>query len=113
MASSDCTELAFFSHDIGHALDVHAAEVTGSTSPSLLIRDAELSKQAFPGSLVRLDDGQTYVVDLSGGVYKGTDGAVCLQLKPLAGGPAKRWYPKELDQRGPRARRRSSAGAGP
>ena len=41
MASSDCTELAFFSHDIGHALDVHAAEVTGSTSPSLLIRDAD------------------------------------------------------------------------
>ena len=98
MASSDRSELAFFSHDIGHALDVHAAELTGSMSPSLLIRDAELGKQAFPGSLVRLDDGQTYVVDLSGGVYKGTDGAVCLQLKPLAGGPAKRWYPKELAQ---------------
>ena len=98
MAAADNPLLAFFSSSVCRALDEHAADLSGSRPPSLLIRDGKQGKQSFPGSIVRLRDSSTHVVALKGGVYQPSEDVVCLQLSPLAGGQAKRWYPAELAQ---------------
>ena len=98
MAAADNPLLAFFSSSVCRALDEHAADLSGSRPPSLLIRDGKQGKQSFPGSVVRLKDNSTHVVALKGGVYQPSEDVVCLQLSPLAGGQAKRWYPAELAQ---------------
>ena len=98
MAAANNPLLAFFSSSVCRALDEHAADLSGSRPPSLLIRDGKQGKQSFPGSIVRLRDSSTHVVALKGGVYQPSEDVVCLQLSPLAGGQAKRWYPAELAQ---------------
>ena len=98
MAAANNPLLAFFSSSVCRALDEHAADLSGSRPPSLLIRDGKQGKQSFPGSVVRLKDNSTHVVALKGGVYQPSEDVVCLQLSPLAGGQAKRWYPAELAQ---------------
>ena len=92
MAAAVNSLLAFFSSGVCRALDEHAADLSGSRSPSLLIRVGKQGKQSFPGSIVRLKDGSTHVVALKGGVYQPSEDVVCLQLSPLAGGQAKRLF---------------------
>ena len=59
--------------------------------------DEERARQAFPGSVVRLKDGSYHVVAHKNGVVKFND-ATCLQLTPIAGGRAPRYYPDDLAQ---------------
>ena len=64
---------------------------------AFLLKNATQARQAFHGSVLRRRDGTYHVVDFTGGV-KTSGEAVCLMLKPLAGGPAKQFYPAELAQ---------------
>ena len=86
-----------FSAGVTKAFYSHGADVTGTWPPSLLILDEERARQAFPGSVVRLKDGSYHVVAHKNGVVKFND-ATCLQLTPIAGGRAPRYYPDDLAQ---------------
>ena len=94
----DSSAFAFFSSGLARALDEHTATLSRVLPPSLLIRDEKQGKQSFPGSIVRLRDGSTLVVGLTGGTYTHSDGTFCLQLSPMTGGQAKRWLPGDLAQ---------------
>ena len=74
MTVADSSSFAFFSSGLAHALDEHTVTVSGILPPSLLIRDDKQGKQSFPGSIVRLRDGSTLVIGLTGGTYKHSDG---------------------------------------
>ena len=93
MPVADSSSFAFFSSGLAHALDEHTVTVSGVFPPSLLIRDDKQGKQSFPGSIVRLRDGSTLVIGLTGGTYTHSDGVNCLQLSAMTGGQAKRWFP--------------------
>ena len=86
-----------FSAGVTKAFYSHAADLTGTWPPSLLIQDEEKARQAFPGSVVRLKDGSYHVVALKNGVVKSND-ATCLHLTPIAGGRAPRYYSDDLAQ---------------
>ena len=88
--------LADFSDGASDVIDALVASTTGVRSPSLSVRgDGQQARQANAGSLVRLTDGTYHVIAFTNGVQVRAD-AVCLRLKPLAGGQAKDFYPAEL-----------------
>ena len=74
------------------------AERTGVPCPAFLLKNATQARQAFHGSVLRRRDGAYHIVDFTGGVKTSGD-AICLMLKPLAGGPAKQFYPGKHDGR--------------
>ena len=86
-----------FSWSVIEALRSYDAERTGVPCPAFLLKNATQARQAFHGSVLRRRDGTYHVVDFTGGV-KTSGEAICLMLKPLAGGPAKQFYPAELAQ---------------
>ena len=86
-----------FSWSVIEALRSYDAERTGVPCPAFLLKNATQARQAFHGSVLRRRDGTYHVVDFTGGVKTSGD-AICLMLKPLAGGPAKQFYPAELAQ---------------
>ena len=86
-----------FSWSVIEALRSYDAERTGVPCPASLLKNATQARQAFHGSVLRRRDGTYHIVDFTGGVKTSGD-AICLMLKPLAGGPAKQFYPAELAQ---------------
>ena len=76
-----------FSWSVIEALRAYDAERTGAPCPAFLLKNASQARQAFHGSVLRRRDGTYHVVDFTGGV-KTSGEAICLMLKPLAGGPA-------------------------
>ena len=86
-----------FSWSVIEALRSYDAERTGVPCPAFLLKNATQARQAFHGSVLRRRDGTYHIVDFTGGVKTSGD-AICLMLKPLAGGPAKQFYPAELAQ---------------
>ena len=81
--------VADFSRGLTRACGEHGAELSGTWSPSLLITDDARARQAFPGSVLRLNDGSYHIVGLTYGVFRSND-ATCLQLTPLNGGSSVR-----------------------
>ena len=88
-----------FSYGVIETLRTYDAERTGVTCSASLLNNAipAEARQAFHGSVLRRRDGTYHVVDFTGGVRIAGE-ATCLMLKPLAGGPAKQYYPAELAQ---------------
>ena len=88
-----------FSYGVIEELRTFDAERTGVTCSASLLNNAipAEARQAFHGSVLRRRDGTYHVVDFTGGVRVAGE-ATCLMLKPLAGGPAKQYYPAELAQ---------------
>ena len=88
--------LADFSDGASDVIDALVASATGVRSPSLSVRgDGQQARQVNAGSLVRLTDGTYHVIAFTNGAQVRAE-AVCLRLKPLAGGQAKDFYPAEL-----------------
>ena len=86
-----------FSYGVIEKLRTYNAERTGVPCSASLLNNAIQARQAFHGSVLRRRDGTYHVVDFTGGVRTAGE-ATCLMLKPLAGGPAKQYYPAELEQ---------------
>ena len=71
-----------FSWTTSGTLQRHAAEVSGTICPALLLKNTDSARQAFPGSVLCLRDRSKHVADFAGGVKSTTD-ANYLMLKPL------------------------------